>query len=267
MKINHLQLNTSTLRDPKAVMQYILDNNIDIACLQEIAYPTGQENPLQKLCEEKGLNYFEGIHFYYKDKNLTLGNAVISKFPIVDYQVLYFNTPNYYPKTIGENDFVGSTLIEDDNTVESMASRGLKHSIKSRAIPIVTLKLEEQLVRVYSIQFTVSSWATETEQMYTMAQLLNSQIHFSRKIPTIMSGDFNLQSDSYSIELLKKELNHHTDNLKNTLADNHRALAVDFPEGLAVDHVFSYDLEHIETNAINIDFSDHKAIVSNFELN
>lgn len=45
MKIKHLQLNTSVLRSPEKIVQFILDNDIDVACLQEIAYPMEGTNP------------------------------------------------------------------------------------------------------------------------------------------------------------------------------------------------------------------------------
>lgn len=266
MNLKHLQLNTSTLKSPNSVMEYIIKNNIDIACLQEIVYQSDQENPLKKLCAEAGFNYFEGVHFYYKDKNLIVAGAVISKFEISDYHVLYFNTPNYKPKIIAEDDFVGTSLIADDTIQESMASRGLKHSIKSRSIPIVTLNIDNKPLRVYCLNFSVSSWATETEQMYSMAQMITSHIQFAKKMPIIASGDLNVQADSYSVGLLKTVLTHHTGLLSNTLSESHRALQTDFPEGLAVDHVFSSGLNHKNTKTEQIDFSDHKAVVSEFEM-
>jgi len=266
MNIKHLQLNTSALKNPEKVADYIKKQNIDIACLQEIIYPRSGTNPLRTLLEKDGYHYFEGIHFYYKDKNLSVGNAVISKYPITDFYTLYFNTPNFQPNEIGENDFVGAQLLEDDDIVEDMASRGLKHSIKSRSIPIVTITVNKTPIRVYSIQFTVSSWATETEQMYKMSQLLVSSLKYSKDIPTIVSGDFNVKSSSYSVELLKKYLKYDSKELKNTLSDSHRALEKDFPNGLAVDHIFSKGLKHISTNCFQIEFSDHKALISEFEI-
>jgi len=96
--------------------------------------------------------------------------------------------------------------------------------------------------------------------------MITSHLKFTKSLPTIASGDMNIQADSYSVRLLKTQLKHHTDRLKNTLSDSHRALVQDFPEGLAVDHVFSKLLEHKDTKAVQVDFSDHKAIVSEFVL-
>lgn len=266
MNIRHLQLNTSILKHPEAIIDFIQEQDIQIACLQEVAYPTGGKNMLQKLCEAKGLYYFEAVHFYYSDQGLTIGCAVVSAWPISDFEVLYFNTPDYRPKTISDQDTVGKALIYDEKIKEPMASRGLKHSIKSRAVAIATLQTPAGAVRAYCTQYTVSSWATETEQMYKLTQMITSHLEFSKSLPTIASGDMNIQTDSYSVRLFKTQLEHHTGELKNTLSDDHRALVKDFPEGLAVDHVFSKHLKHKSTKAVQIDFSDHKAIVSDFVL-
>ena len=266
MNLTHLQLNTAALKFPDKVMSFIIDNKVNIACLQEIVYPTNKLNRLFNLCKTNNFNYFEGIHFYYSNKGLTVASSIVSKFPIEDFTTLYFNAPSYEPKNISEGDFVGKELLEDDQMQEPMASRGLKHSIKSRAIPVVTLKINDQKLRVYSLNFTVSSWATETEQMYKMSQLITSNIKYSKSLAIIASGDLNIQADSYSVKLLKKRLNHHTGDLKNTLSLSHRALEKDFPKGLAVDHVFSSGLKHLSTEAVQIDFSDHKAILSTFKL-
>lgn len=266
MNAKHLQLNTSVLKYPEAIVDFMQEQGIQIACLQEIAYPTNGKNRFKELCEAKGLHYFEAVHYYYSDKNLTIGCAVVSVWPISDFEVLYFNTPDYLPKTISEQDSVGSALIDDHNVKEPMASRGLKHSIKSRAVAIATLQTPAGAMRVYCMQYTVSSWATETEQMYKLTQMITSHLKFSKSLPTIASGDMNLQTDSYSVRLLKTQLEHHTGELKNTLSDSHRALIKDFPQGLAVDHVFSRQLEYKDTWAIQVDFSDHKAIVSEFTL-
>lgn len=266
MNVKHLQLNTSVLKQPEAVVDFVQEQDVQVACLQEVAYPTGGANKLRELCDAKGWHYFEAVHFYYADRKLTVGCAVVSVWPISDFEVLYFNTPDYKPKTISEQDCVGSTLIDDDHIKEPMASRGLKHAIKSRAVIVVTLQTPAGPLRVYCLQYTVSSWATETEQMYQLSQMIASHLQFSKSLPTIASGDMNIQADSYSVRLLKTQLNHHTGELTNTLSKNHRALVHDFPNGLAVDHVFSKQLEHQDTQAIQVDFSDHQAIVSNFVL-
>ena len=91
MKIKHLQLNTSLLRSPEKIVEFIKTNNIDIACLQEIVYPIGSESPLKKLAVANNLFYVEGVHFNYQPNNQTIAAAIISKYPIIDFQTWYFN--------------------------------------------------------------------------------------------------------------------------------------------------------------------------------
>ena len=71
MRLKHLQLNTSTLRNPKAIIDFMHKSNVDLACLQEICYPINGINPLGELSRDE-YGYSEGIHFYYHPKNQIL---------------------------------------------------------------------------------------------------------------------------------------------------------------------------------------------------
>ena len=268
--MKHLQLNTSTLRNPQKIIQFVLENNIDVTCLSEICYATGSENPIAKLAQENNLNYVEGIHFYYLPDNQTIGTAVISKFPIIDHFCLYFNSNDYYPKKIESDPLSDTSLINDITNVHKdtifPGSRGLKHSVKSRCILCVTIQTPTTLLRVINTQFTVSDLCTETIQMLEMSKLINSLVTHSKNLPTILSGDLNIRAQSYSVSKLSEVLTCHTLNLKDSLSSTHPAKKKDFPDGLAIDHVFSKNLKHQSTETIEINFSDHKAIVSEFTL-
>lgn len=76
----------------------------------------------------------------------------------------------------------------------------------------------------------------------------------------------NIRAKSYSVEMINQVINCHTLQIQDTLSDHHRAKKTDFPNGLAIDHVFSNGLRHIHTFANQIDFSDHKAILSQFDI-
>ncbi|MCA9383382.1 hypothetical protein KC909_03390, partial [Candidatus Dojkabacteria bacterium] len=107
MQIKHLQLNTALLRDKESIANYLSEQEIDVACLQEIVYPIGGTNELEKLVTAKGYNYAGGTHFNYLPKSETLGVAIVSKYPIVDIVRTIWNSPDYTPKNIDANSFLG----------------------------------------------------------------------------------------------------------------------------------------------------------------
>ncbi|PIZ44968.1 hypothetical protein CO180_03075 [candidate division WWE3 bacterium CG_4_9_14_3_um_filter_41_6] len=264
MTIRHLQLNSSVLRDPKAIAKFMTDNSIDVACLQEIAYPIGSSSPLPELLGSE-FNYVEGVHYHHVKSNQSIGVAVISKFPIVDVVRLYYNTSDYSPKTISENDNFVGTIINDSPQDIYQGSRGIRHAVKSRCILSVLVQTSNGLLRVVTTHFTVSDVCTETMQMFEMSQLLKSFVKNATDVPTIFSGDLNIRAQSYSVEKIKEELTCHTEELTDTLSKTHIAKKTDFPSGLAIDHVFSKNLKHLSTRMQDVDFSEHKALVSEFE--
>lgn len=268
MLINHLQLNTGNLEQPDSIAEYFLEKDIHVASLQEIVAGYDNHSELKPLLESKGYHYIESVSFYYDETKSSLGNAIVSRYPIIDYTTMYFNSADYRPKRISEADIIGKNLIDFNTVNESPTSRGLKHAIKSQSVLIALIYIPEldKNLRVYSIQYNVSSWATETEQMYNHTQLIKSHFDYSAEMPTIMAGDFNVQANSFSIELLGNSLTCHTKGLINTLSDSHRALDKDFPGGLAVDHVFSANIEHQATSTEQINFSDHKSLISIFNI-
>jgi hypothetical protein len=265
MTIKHLQLNTSLLQDPIEIMRFISDNAIEVACLQEIHHPLTEPSPLEGLCQEVGYSYAEGVHFISETRKSKLAVALVSRFPFIDTIRLYYNADDYRPKVLKDDQLLGEILadVPDDHFP---GSRGVKHAVKSRCVLSGLLLVNGTYLRLLSTHFTVSDFCTETTQMFELAQFIQSFVSFSANVPLIFSADMNIRSESYSVKLLEKVMTLHTGQLEDTLSSQHRAKQKDFPHGLAVDHVFSQALKHKKTEAIEVDFSDHKAIVSTFEL-
>lgn len=266
MKLKHLQLNTSVLKNPKKVMGFITDNNVNIACLQEIVYPIGEESPLLPLCKKSAYNYEEGIDFYYLPDKKVIAEAIISKWEAIDITLYYYNTKSFEPKKLKEEDLISLEILDDKKELNFPASRGLKHWPKSRCIINSLIQTPEGLVRVINSHNTVSSFCTETIQMLEMAKMVNSIVKHSKNYPTIYSADLNIRSHSYSVEKISELMTCHTKDLKDTLAKTHVSKSKDFPEGLAIDHVFSKGLKHIKTWTEEVSFSEHKAVFSEFKL-
>ncbi len=265
MKINHLQLNISVLRNPAKVTEYIRRNQVDIACLQEIAYSTDSHCPIIDFLDGE-LKYSEGVHFHQVDTNQTIGCGIISKFPVIDEIKFYFNSPDFAPKQISNKDLLPGSTIHDQPSDDYPGSRGLKHALKSRCVLVNLLQTPKGLIRVICCNYTVTDLCTETEQTYNLSLFIKAIIQNSKDIPTILSGDMNIRAKSYSVNLLNEALSCHTLDIKDTLSEHHRAKLKDFPNGLDIDHVFSKGLNHESTITEQIDFSDHKALLSKFSL-
>ncbi len=267
MKIKHLQLNTNLMKSPKKIVDFIESKSFDVACLQEIGYPIGGENPLRKLLEDKGYHYAEGLHFKYLPNDQNLGVAIVSKFPIVDIIRVYWNSKDHDVKEIDDDDFLGSNIIEDEEkSKEFPGSRGVRHSAKSRCILMCLVDCPEGKIRVVTTHFTVTDLCTETKQMFDIACLTASLIKNARNFPTLFSADLNIRAKSFSVSKIREALTCHTLDIKDTLSDEHVAKEKDFPEGLAIDHVFSKGLDYKSTKTEEIDFSVHKAVVSEFGI-
>ncbi|MCA9383966.1 hypothetical protein KC909_06415, partial [Candidatus Dojkabacteria bacterium] len=163
---------------------------------------------------------------------------------------------------------LGDEIIYDHGDPNDFpGSRGVKHVVKSRCILMCLLDTPAGLIRVVTTHFTVSDLCTETSQMYEMACLTASLIDNAKSYPTIFSGDLNIRAKSYSVSKLSEVMTCHTNEFTDTLAKDHISKEKDFPEGLAIDHVFSKDMDLVDINANDVSFSEHKALVSNFSLN
>lgn len=264
MDLKHLQLNTSILRQPQKVANFIIDNQIDFACLQEICYPIGGQSPLKDLVEPQKYFYAEGIHFHYQPNNQTLAVAIVSRYPIINFQTWYFNSLDFGPKNITAQDQLFGDLI-NNNFPDYPASRGLINEVKSRCILSTLIQTPVGLIRVLTTHFTVSDLCVETSQMYQMSLMINSIIKNSSSVPTIFSADLNIRPQSYSVTKISEVLTCHTSEFTDTLSPTHKVKEKNiFPEGLAVDHVFSKDLKHLNTQKNIIDFSEHQALISEF---
>lgn len=267
MKIKHLQLNTAILRSPEQVVNFILENDVDIANLQEIAYQIDGENPIHQLIKNSELEYIEGISFDYLPKNIRTGVGIITRFKVLDEVRLYHNSGSYMPKVIDNSSFEGDQIVNEEEAPSKFKrSRGLRNSVKSRCTLAALLEVSGVRLRSICTQFSVSDKCTELPAMYDMAKLLASFIDNSSDIPTILTGDLNIQQNSYSVNHLRKSLDYFSSEITDTLSNSHRAKNFDFPQGLATDHVFGKKIKHISTKAIDVEFADHKALISEFEI-
>jgi endonuclease/exonuclease/phosphatase (EEP) superfamily protein YafD len=95
--------------------------------------------------------------------------------------------------------------------------------------------------------------------------MINSIIKNSAPIPTVFSADLNIRPQSYSVTKISEVLTCHTADFTDTLSPSHKVKQDNvFPDGLAVDHVFSKGIKHLDTKGLVVDFSEHQALITNF---
>ena len=262
MIIKHLQGNTYLLNNTQAVAEFIDLQNVDVACLQEVIVAENELDRLKELLENKGFHYKYAMHLFNSENKLKEGLAIASKYPIIDSMVLYHN-----PKQITHDDVFGKPLIGYDPNNFHPASRALTFGAFSTAILTVTLALpNNKYVKVINTHFPVSDFCVELSSMYEIAGKITSLVKYGQDMPMIFSGDLNIRTQSYSVELIETVLTCHTKDIDDTLAAHHKAKVRGAVSKLAVDHVFSKKLKHLETKTQEVEFSDHKMLVSEFEM-
>ena len=87
MKIKHLQLNTSIMREPEKIASFVEKYNFDTICLQEICFPIGGENKLKTLLEGLAIDHVFSKDLTFliiKTEDIEFSNhkAVIAEFEI-----------------------------------------------------------------------------------------------------------------------------------------------------------------------------------------
>lgn len=262
--IRHLQCNTYSLRHPQKILEYFHSNQIDIATLQEISLPIEESNNFASLCQSQNLHYVQGVHWYDCETQKIFAVGILSRYSVLDYSCLYHNGENFGPKYITSSNLIDN--LEGLSSSQFSSSRGLRYSAVSTCIIQALLKINDQYLKVITTHYPVSDNCIEFPAMYELSHQIKSLVTHGSNLPIIFSGDLNIRTQSYSVRELSEVLTCHSGNLSDTLSDSHPVRNRDFPSGLAVDHVFSRGLIHHQTAANQVDFSDHKMVISHFSF-
>ncbi len=265
MKI--LQINVFRFSYYKQLVEYIKKENPDIITMQEVDLGGWFEkncktNLLDKLAKELGYELHFSPRYYKSYKNhkeqFAFGNAILSKFKIISHTTLY---PPHFSK---------QNLLQEDNPLFTTQEHLEKYKYAfdlPEPIGVVLLDTPQGLIRVYNIHLNVSYFGIENlMQMKSIDYLLEQYKHFN-KLPTIISGDFNLESKTYSIETLGKKFTRANSKFTNSLNPSNHGIFNDRKEGSCVDHIFlSNDFSIDYCQIEQVDISDHLPILCEFEL-
>ncbi len=170
-------------RNFKGMAKLIDKNHIDVIGLQEVAiYSDGKNEDMAKdIAREIDFNYvFYPSKDLRKTKHFIIGNAIVSRFPIIKSKAYKLN-PSY---------------IKDDGTFMT-ESRTLIHSEiragKGKTLNFLTTHLQ------YSKRFKTNY--IKKAEVETLLSVINKL-----KGPIILTGDFNLTPDAEEIRTIEKKL-------------------------------------------------------------
>ena len=255
------ELKKHTRRNPNKVIQYILDSDADIVCLQEFTVSGNNEY----LTEKDIIRIFKKYpykHIQYKQKlkeNLKLsGIATFSKYPIINKQLIDY--PSYYNVSIFSdinihgkiirfvnNHLESNRLTEHDKNMPIM----LKNNFDTKDLKGITLHFSHKLAIAYKLR---------SIQADAVAKIITASPY-----KVIVCGDFNDVPTSYAYTTVKGKL-------KDAFAETGNGLGWTFNERyyhFRIDFVF-YDplaFTPIQYKTDKVNYSDHYPVFCKLNIN
>ncbi len=252
MKLTFLTLNLwqgGNLFD--AVIQFIKEVDPDILALQEV-YDSHDKSLKRKyrslevlkktFPELKYFNFAPAFLDNRKEGKIEQGNAVFSKFPIINSNVYFYQIPY-------------STTYEE----------------KTKNFPFCPRNLQETLIQINNKQLYVYNtqgiWGLDGKDSPEKIVMSNVIVkHIKNKKPVILAGDFNLQPNTQTIYNIEVHLRNV---FKNELISSFNMKRKDNP-GYAtavVDMVFtSKEIKIIKHVCPQVDISDHLPLIVQFQI-
>lgn len=268
-----IQLNSWGFNCGEDLLDFIATEQPDILNLQEVTTADFTGFIGKSLNKKEGVNYFQQLQqkfglqgrfyptFGLKEVDGSVGyfgNAFLTKLPILDYYCQY--EPNSGPLIITREHGVYAAKTKQEKVVYCW----------DLPVTILTATLEYQgrLLRNITTHFRVTHNCSETPQTVTHARSLREFVVNSKDLPTILSGDFNIFPESYSMQILEQVLTMVNKGSPNTLNPKiHPAiLNGDLPNGVTVDYIFQKGFSVQTWKIPEVTVSDHLPIVAELEL-
>ncbi len=264
-----IQLNVWCFNCGDDLLDFVSEQKPDILNLQEVVN-TDFDGFGKNISRQKDVDYFEKLKtsfgfdgafapsFGVYNENGSIGyfgNAFLTSLPILDYFYVY-------DKPFEIISFDHDIYNSDVNT-RRVGSFRLPTNIL-----ISVLQVKNLAIRNITTHFHVTEKCTETLQTVEHAERICEFLENSKPIPTILSGDFNIHPQSYSIKKISKYLDMVNKNCTNSLnPEIHPAITSgDLPNGVVVDYVFQTGLNVKNVTIPQITVSDHLPIVVEFDI-
>ncbi len=240
------------------VMQYVLEKNPDIVCLQEFEVSTLDKyitfNDMMRIFSKYPFKHVE-----FKGKHYTniYGIATFSKYPIVNRQRIEF--PSRFNMSISTDININGTIIRVfNNHLESNRITETDKALSSK----LTKKFDAEDITDITFYFSHklgSAYRLRAYQADTISQLIASSPH-----KVIVCGDFNDVPPSYAYTKMKGKL-------KDAYAETGIGFGWTFKEpfyGFRIDYLL-YDpsaFTPIQYISDRVNYSDHYPVLCQFRI-
>lgn len=239
---------------PNEAIQYILDQNADIVCLQEFAVSPQNEfltlNDIQRIF--KSQYPYSHLTFKYKNDWSHVGAATFSKFPLVHKDTLYFdsdfNLCQYSDLNVdGQTIRVINVHLESNRLTQNDKAMPfeLKDNFNAEKLSGTTRYLSRKLAVAYRIR------AVQADSVAALMCRTESKI--------ILCGDFNDVPLSYSYSKVRADL-------KDAFIEKGLGMGLTFNESIfrfRIDYIMcSDDFKVVNFVKGDLKASDHYPIMS-----
>lgn len=250
MKIKFLTINIwngGQLWNP--LLKYLKKENPDILALQEVY---GESNPKQSRSFRSVREFRKELKYEFNaytpevltsSKNGTVesGNAIFSKFPVLENGNIFFDIPYKKFKYEGVKDF----------------------RLQPSSLQEATVLIDGKKVNIFNIHGIWDFHGEDNKRRLKMGDKIVSRIKNKNKV--ILAGDFNIKPDTETIGKIEKDL---ISVFKNELTStfNMKIKGQGF-ETAAVDMIFvSRDIKVLDHYCPEVDVSDHMPLVAILEI-
>lgn len=248
-----------TPRRHNKVMQYVVESNADIVCLQEFEVSTQKEyQTLSDMLRVFDKYPYKHIEFKLKMDNWILGIATFSKYPIVNQQRIEYSS--HANLSIYTDINVNGTIIRLFNN--HLESNGITESDKSKPIRLKNKFDADSLAEMthYFSQKLGATYKLRAHQADTVAKLIAESPY-----KVIVCGDFNDVPASYAYTKVKG-------NLKDAFSESGNGFGWTYKEpfyGFRIDYVLydsnAFTLIKYESDKVN--YSDHYPVLCQLSIN
>ncbi|MFA5046149.1 MAG: endonuclease/exonuclease/phosphatase family protein [Paludibacter sp.] len=244
---------------PNKVIQYILDSNADIVCLQEFTVSSNDEYLTYEDIMRIFTKYpYKHIQFNYNQNKRQSGVATFSKYPIINkHKINYqsgFNGSIYSDININgkivrfvNNHLESNKITESDKEMPIQ----LKNDFNTANLSGVTLKFSRKLGSAYKLR---------AHQADEVSKVINSSPY-----KVIVCGDFNDVPSSYAYTKIKGKL-------KDTFSEIGNGFGWSFNEKFyhfRIDYILydSTEFSPVEYKMDKVNYSDHYPVFCELNIN
>ena len=240
------------------MMDQIKEQNADVLCLQEFftsTDPTFYDN-LNHLTKELGYNYY--YYAWMNDGDLQwFGNAIFSRFPIVDSGKVYF-PHSKFPETLLQAD-----IAFGKDTIRVYTTHLQSLNFKKKDFESIEEIKDEQKGIIENSKGIFGkvrrAMMVRKEQVDIIDEILSNDPY-----PSIFTGDFNDVPNSYAYTTIKG------DRYQDIFLEKGFGVGRTFnaiSPTLRIDYLFaSKEFEIKQFNRIVKDFSDHYMLIADVQL-